>query len=92
MCAVVERGVTAKKGDNMSLTTVTTTPTAAAVDGRTLLDVNLLRSKAADLRLTATEIRTPLSTAYRRRAAELELEAAVLAARFGLVEDLTLAA
>ena len=33
MCAVVERGVTAKKGDNMSLTTVTTTPTAAAVDG-----------------------------------------------------------
>ena len=27
MCAVVERGVTAKKGDNMSLTTVTTTPT-----------------------------------------------------------------
>lgn len=62
------------------------------VDGRALLDVSLLRSKAADLRLTATEIPTPLSVAYRRRAAELELEAAALAARFGLIEDLSLAA
>ena len=42
--------------------------------------------------LTATEIRTPLSTVYRRRAAELELEAAALAASFGLVEDLQLVA
>ena len=57
-----------------------------------LLDVSLLRSKAADLRVTAADIATPLSTTYRRRAAELELEAAALAARFGLIEDLTLAA
>ena len=62
------------------------------VEGRHLLDVSLLRSKAADLRLSATEIRTPLSTAYRRRASEMELEAAALAARFGLIEDLQLAA
>ena len=62
------------------------------VDGRALLDVSLLRSKAADLRVTAADIAAPLSTTYRRRAAELELEAAALAARFGLIEDLTLAA
>ena len=53
----------------------------------TLQDVSLLRSKAADLRLMATDIRTPLSTTYRRRASELELEAAVLAAHLGIVED-----
>ena len=64
----------------------------AQVDGRALLDVSLLRSKAADLRVTAADIAAPLSTTYRRRAAELELEAAALAARFGLIEDLTLAA
>lgn len=69
-----------------------TTTRVSQVDGRALLDVSLLRSKAADLRLTASEIPTPLSTAYRRRAAELELEAAALAARFGLIEDLSLAA
>jgi hypothetical protein len=70
------------------------TPTLShtEVNGRALLDVSLLRSRAADMRLTATEIRTPLSTAYRRRAAELELEAAALAASFGLVEDLQLVA
>lgn len=62
------------------------------VDGRTLLDVSLLRSKAADLRSTAADVGGPVSTAYRRRAAELELEAAALAARFGLIEALTLAA
>ena len=62
------------------------------LDGRALLDVSLLRSKAADLRVTAADIDAPLSTTYRRRAAELELEAAALAARFGLIEDLTLAA
>ncbi len=56
------------------------------VEGHEVVDVALLRSKAADLRLSATEIRTPLSTVYRRRASELELEAAALAARFGLVE------
>jgi hypothetical protein len=67
----------------------TTTPT---LDGRSLLDVSLLRSKAADLRQTAADVSPALSTAYRRRAAELELEAAALAARFGLIEDLTLAA
>lgn len=67
----------------------TTTPT---LDGRSLLDVSLLRSKAADLRQTAGDTSPAISTAYRRRAAELELEAAALAARFGLIEDLTLAA
>lgn len=70
----------------------TSTISRAEVEGHNLLDVSVLRSKAADLRLSATEIRTPLSTAYRRRAAELELEAAALAARFGLVEDVALAA
>ncbi|MEZ5244017.1 MAG: hypothetical protein R2707_02895 [Acidimicrobiales bacterium] len=64
----------------------------AQVDGRTLLDVSLLRSKAADLRGAASDLGAPLSTTYRRRAAELELEAAALAARFGLIEELTLAA
>jgi hypothetical protein len=57
-----------------------------------LLDVSLMRSKAADLRHTATDIASPLSTTYRRRASELELEAAALAARFGLIEGLELAA
>lgn len=79
------------------MSTITSTPTSAVptasqIDGRMLLDVSLLRSKAADLRLSASDISAPLSTTYRRRAAELELEAAALAARFGLVEDLTLAA
>ncbi|MEQ8842594.1 MAG: hypothetical protein RIB98_16550 [Acidimicrobiales bacterium] len=73
-------------------TPTTQTPTASQIDGRMLLDVSLLRSKAADLRVSAADISAPLSTTYRRRAAELELEAAALAARFGLVEDLTLAA
>ncbi len=78
----------------MSLTT-TATPTTASpslIAGRTLLDVSLLRSKAADLRVSAADLGSPLSTTYRRRAAELELEAAALAARFGLFEELTLAA
>ncbi|MEM7140470.1 MAG: hypothetical protein AAF548_05495 [Actinomycetota bacterium] len=74
-----------------------TTPTStearvSQVEGRALLDVSLMRSKAADLRLTAGDIETPLSTTYLRRAAELELEAAALAARFGLIEQLELAA
>ncbi len=43
-----------------------------------------LRSRAADLRLMATSIRTPLSNTYRRRAAELELQAAAMAAGLGL--------
>ena len=76
-----------ERAKQMSLTTK-----SPALDGRTLLDVSLLRSKAADLRHTATEIVTPLSTTYRRRAAELELEAAALAARFGLMEEMSLAA
>jgi len=38
------------------------------------------------LRLMATSIRTPLSNAYRRRAAELELQAAALAAGLGFQE------
>jgi len=42
-----------------------------------------LRSRAADLRIMATSIRTPLSNTYRRRAAELELQAAALAAGLG---------
>lgn len=62
------------------------------VEGRTPLAVNVLRSRAADLRLNATEVVPTLSTAYRRRAAELELEAAALAARIGLVEEVELAA
>jgi hypothetical protein len=74
------------------MSTTTSTPGHVSVDGRALLDVSLLRSKAADLRHTASEIASPLSTTYRRRAAELELEAAALAARFGLIEDLQLAA
>jgi hypothetical protein len=76
----------------MNVTPHSTRTRVSTVDGRALLDVSVLRSKAADLRVTATEIPTPLSTAYRRRAAELELEAAALAARFGLIEDLSLAA
>ena len=75
----------------MSATTIKMTRTSE-VDGRMLLDVSLLRSRAADLRDTAAEVAAPLSTTYRRRAAELELEAAALAARLGLIEDLTLAA
>ena len=58
----------------------------------TLSDVSVLRSKAADLRHTAADVEGPLAVAYRRRAAELELEAAALAARFGLVEEADLAA
>ena len=46
----------------------------------------VLRSRAADLRIMATSIRTPLSNAYRRRAAELELQAAALAAGLGFQE------
>lgn len=65
---------------------------ASDIDGRTLLDVTLLRSRAADLRQSATEISMPLSSTYRRRAAELELEAAALAARFGVHESFELAA
>jgi len=45
-----------------------------------------LRSRSADLRLMATSIRTPLSNTYRRRAAELELQAAALAAALGFAE------
>jgi len=48
--------------------------------------LSVLRSRAADLRLMATSIRTPLSNAYRRRAAELELQAAALAAGLGFQE------
>lgn len=74
------------------MTVLATAPIHTEINGRALLDVSLLRSKAADLRHTASDIETPLSTTYRRRAAELELEAAALAARFGLVESLELAA
>jgi len=48
--------------------------------------LSALRSRAADLRLMATSIRTPLSHTYRRRAAELELQAAALAAGLGFAE------
>ncbi len=71
---------------------VTTVPAPILHDGRTLHDVQVLRARAADLRRSAVEIPAPLSTTYRRRASELELEAAALAARIGLAEDLTLAA
>ncbi len=46
----------------------------------------VLRSRAADLRLMATSIRTPLSNTYRRRAAEIELQAAALAAGLGFAD------
>jgi len=45
-----------------------------------------LRSRSADLRLMATSIRTPLSNTYRRRASELELQAAALAASLGFAQ------
>ncbi len=45
-----------------------------------------LRSRATDLRLMATSIRTPLSNTYRRRASELELQAAALAAALGFAQ------
>ena len=69
-----------------------TTAHRSKISGRTPLDVAVLRSKAADLRLTAAQTDPPLASAYRRRAAELELEATALAARFGLVEEVALAA
>jgi len=50
------------------------------------------RAKAAQLRSGAGEFSAPLATAYRRRAAELELEAAALAARLGYEEQVQLAA
>lgn len=59
---------------------------------RTPVDVAVLRSKAADLRRSAEELHGPLAVTYRRRAAELELEATLLAASLGLVEDSPLAA
>ncbi|MEZ5167988.1 MAG: hypothetical protein R2695_16435 [Acidimicrobiales bacterium] len=65
---------------------------APVVDGRYPFEVDALRSKAADLRHAASELSAPLATAYRRRAAELELEAAALAARLGRVESLDVAA
>jgi len=68
--------------------------TKTGVDGGELKGMNngpfdllaVLRSRAADLRLMATSIRTPLSNTYRRRAAELELQAAAMAAALGLAE------
>lgn len=56
------------------------------------VDVAVLRSRAADLRHAAAGLGGPLAATYRRRAAELELEATALAARLGLVEDVPLAA
>lgn len=72
----------------LMLTMSVRTPAPAA----TSVDVAVLRSKAADLRCSADRFDGPLAAAYRRRAAELELEAAALAARLGLVEDSPLAA
>ena len=69
------------------MTLTTESPSAAVV-----LEVTRLRSKAADLRQTAGDLDGLLSTTYRRRAAEMELEAAAMAARFGLIESLDLAA
>jgi len=55
--------------------------------GRSLTDLLAsLRSRAADLRIMATSIRTPLSNTYRRRASELELQAAALAAALGFAQ------
>ena len=49
-----------------------------------LMEVAVMLSKAGDLRQTADTIDGPLATVYRRRAAELELEATALAARRGI--------
>ncbi len=54
--------------------------------------VAVRRSKAADLRETASTLEAPLAVAYRRRAAELELQATALAARLGIDERLLVAA
>ncbi len=55
-------------------------------------EVAARRSRAADLRDSASMLEDPLAIAYRRRAAELELEAAVLAARLGCDDRLQPAA
>ncbi len=55
-------------------------------------DVTTRRSRAADLRLAALGALEPVAVAYRRRAAELELEATVLAARLGFEEEFERAA
>ena len=67
------------------MSTATTTSDATT-------EINVLRSKAADLRATASTLGGPLSQAYRRRAAELELQATALAARLGIDEALVTAA
>ena len=54
--------------------------------------IAVLRSKAADLRETARGLEGPLAMTYRRRAAELELQASALAARLGIDESVLVAA
>lgn len=71
----------------MSTATIAPTPPAVAH-----VDVSILRSRAADLRVLADELHGPLALTYRRRAAELELEAAARAARHGDVDPGVLAA
>ncbi len=56
------------------------------------VEVTTRRSKAAELRSGAVAFSGPLAIAYRRRAAELELEATAIAARLGYEETLQLAA
>lgn len=70
--------------------TATIAPTRPA--GSAPVDVSILRSRAADLRLLADELDGPLAVTYRRRASELELEAAARAARYGVADPIGLAA
>lgn len=69
-------------------TATLTRPTRA----REITEVAVLRSKAADLRSMAEDLGSPLALTYRRRAAELELQATALAARLGIDERPVLAA
>ena len=59
---------------------------------RATSQVAVLRSRAADLRTMAVDLEGPLAFTYRRRAAELELQATALAARLGIDETPVLAA
>ncbi|MFQ5556564.1 MAG: hypothetical protein ACE5GB_03520 [Acidimicrobiales bacterium] len=57
--------------------------TSAAID--TVIEVAALRSRAHDLRARAAATDPVLAVAYRRRSAELELQALAEEARAGIV-------
>ena len=69
------------EGDHTMSTTTTHTHDATT-------ELAVLRSKAADLRESAAALEGPLALTYRRRAAEIELQASALAARYGFDEPL----